>query len=57
LLGRLTRTQWQGVLANDARGEPLEVARSGEWDRVRTFLAEPGCELAHSELNNKEQAS
>src|SRR5215470_11886645 len=46
LLGRLTRAQWRVVLANDARGELLEVARSGDWEQVQTFLAEIGCSLA-----------
>ena len=46
LLGRLTRAQWRVVLANDARGELLEVARSGEWEHVQTFLTEIGCSLA-----------
>jgi hypothetical protein len=46
LLGRLTRAQWRVVLANDARGELLEVARSGDWEHVQTFLTEIGCSLA-----------
>ena len=31
LLGQLTRAQWCIVLAHDARGKLLEIARSGEW--------------------------
>lgn len=46
LLGRLTRAQWRVVLANDARGELLEVARSGDWQQVQTFLTEIGCSVA-----------
>jgi len=43
LLGRLTRAQWRVVLANDARGELLEVARSGEWEQVQAFLTDIEC--------------
>ncbi len=39
LLGRLTRRQWHIVLANDVRGELLEVAHSGDWQQVTAFLA------------------
>src|SRR5215470_8647766 len=46
LLGRLTRAQWRVVLANDARGKLLEVARSGDWEHVQTFLTDIGCSLA-----------
>src|SRR5215469_12848415 len=46
LLGRLTRTQWRVVLANDARGELLEVAQSGEWQQVQAFLTDIGCSIA-----------
>jgi hypothetical protein len=46
LLGRLTRAQWRVVLANDARGELLEVARSGEWEQVQAFLTDIGCSIA-----------
>lgn len=45
LLGLLTRPQWRVVLANDARGELLEVARSGDWQHVEAFLTGLGCEL------------
>jgi hypothetical protein len=44
LLGLLTRAQWRVVLANDARGELLEVARSGDWQQVEAFLVGIGCE-------------
>jgi len=43
LLGRLSRAQWRVVLANDARGELLEVARSGDWEQVQAFLTDIGC--------------
>ena len=46
LLGRLTRAQWRVVLANDARGELLEVARSGEWEQVVAFLLTLGVDWA-----------
>ena len=49
LLGRLTRAQWRVVLANDARGELLEIARLGDWEFVKAFLADIGCDLAESE--------
>jgi hypothetical protein len=49
LLGLLTRAQWRVVLANDARGELLEVARSGDWQHVETFLAGIGCDLSQRE--------
>jgi hypothetical protein len=49
LLGLLTRPQWQVVLANDARGELLEAARSGDWQHVEAFLVGIGCELAQGE--------
>jgi len=39
LLGQLTHTQWSTILANDARGKLLEVARSGDWRQVIAFLA------------------
>lgn len=45
LLGRLTRTQWRVVLANDARGHVLEVARSGDWQQVKAFLVALGCPM------------
>ncbi len=40
LLGQLNREQWSKVLANDARGKLLEIARTGEWQRVITFLSD-----------------
>jgi hypothetical protein len=49
LLGRLTRTQWRVVLANDARGELLEVAHSGDWHKVKRFLRDIGCPLDERE--------
>jgi hypothetical protein len=49
LLGLLTRAQWRVVLANDARGELLEVARSGDWQQVETFLTGIGCDLPQRE--------
>ena len=49
LLGLITRAQWRVVLANDARGELLEVARSGDWQQVETFLAGIGCDLSQRE--------
>jgi hypothetical protein len=45
LLGRLTRRQWRVVLANDVRGELLEVAHGGDWQQVEAFLVSLGCEL------------
>jgi hypothetical protein len=38
LLGQLDREQWKLVLANEARGKLLEVARSGDWEKVQAFL-------------------
>lgn len=49
LLGLITRAQWRVVLANDARGELLEVARSGDWQHVQAFLVALGCELAQEQ--------
>jgi hypothetical protein len=49
LLGLITRAQWRVVLANDARGELLEVARSGDWQQVETFLVGIGCDLSPRE--------
>jgi hypothetical protein len=57
LLGRLTRAQWRVVLANDARGELLEVARSGDWELVKAFLVDIGCDPSESEPVYKEQVS
>ena len=39
LLGSLTREQWRFVLLKDVRGHILEIARSGDWGQVTTFLA------------------
>ena len=50
LLGLLTRPQWRVVLANDARGELLEVAHGGDWHEVEAFLAQIGCDLTPGEL-------
>jgi len=49
LLGLITRAQWRVVLANDARGELLEVARSGDWEQVEAFLVGIGCDLSQRE--------
>ncbi len=49
LLGRLSRQQWHVVLANDARGELLEVAHAGRWTDIETFLVSIGCELEPEE--------
>jgi hypothetical protein len=38
LLGQLNRCQWSTVLRNEARGELLEVAKSGNWQDVLAFL-------------------
>jgi hypothetical protein len=48
LLGLLTRAEWRVVLANDARGELLEVARCGKWELVREYLLGIGCVLSES---------
>lgn len=42
LLGSLSREQWQVVLANDARGEVLEHAHTGNWEHVQAFLESLG---------------
>lgn len=34
LLGRLDRSQWSVVLRKNARGRLLEMARSGDWQKV-----------------------
>lgn len=44
LLGQLMQSQWQSILAQDARGELLEVARSGDWQKVIAFVADMGKE-------------
>jgi hypothetical protein len=50
LLGLLTRSQWRVVLANDARGELLEVAHSGDWPLVKDFLIGIGCPISEDEV-------
>lgn len=42
VVGVLSLDEWSVVLANDARAELLEVARSGVWEDVRALLAELG---------------
>ena len=42
LLGQLTATQWSVILAYDARGRLLEIARSGDWQEVLAFLTSIG---------------
>jgi len=42
LLATLTRDQWGRVLANDIRGELLEIASGGEPDALRAYLADLG---------------
>ena len=42
LLARLTLREWRVVLANDARGELLEVASSGDFAKVQKFLRSIG---------------
>jgi hypothetical protein len=44
LLGQLTQSQWQMILAHDARGKLLEVARYGDWQRVVVFVTGMGGE-------------
>jgi hypothetical protein len=39
VLGTLSHEQWTVVLRNDARGQLLEVARSGDWQVVIKFLS------------------
>jgi hypothetical protein len=38
LLATLSLREWRAVLANDARGELLAVAGSGDRDLVRSFV-------------------
>lgn len=42
ILASLTLKQWRVVLANDCRGELLELAHTGDGDKVRAFLADIG---------------
>jgi hypothetical protein len=44
LLARLEFWQWKIILANDARGELLQVADSGDPEKVLTFLADLGAD-------------
>lgn len=48
LLGRIHRAQWDTILANDARGKLLEVARSGDWQQVIAFLVDIGADCGPS---------
>jgi len=47
-LGRINRAQWYVVLAKDARGKLLEVARSGDWQQVIAFLVDIGADCGPS---------
>jgi hypothetical protein len=38
VLGSLDREQWKRILLKDARGRVLEIARSGDWQQVESFL-------------------
>ncbi len=40
LLGQLDREQWRAVVVNNAQGKLLEVARSGDWQLVKKFVAD-----------------
>jgi hypothetical protein len=44
LLAALTRAQWNVILGNDARGEVLEIASSGDVEQLQKFLHEIGAE-------------
>jgi len=44
LLAALTRAQWNVILGNDARGEVLEIASSGDVEQLQKFLSEIGVE-------------
>ena len=46
LLAEVTMPQWRVVLANDARGELLEIASSGDRAAVDRFLLSIGCKSA-----------
>lgn len=48
LLGQLTRKQWWTILIYEAQGKLLEVARSGEWQRVVAFINTIGADSGHS---------
>ena len=47
LLASLSLVQWQVILGNDARGEVLEVASSGDRDELQKFLREIGADEKH----------
>ena len=42
------RAQWCTVLTHDARGKLLEIARSGKWQQVITFLSDIGADCGPS---------
>ena len=44
LLATLDLYQWQVILGNDARGELLEVASSGDVEKLESFLVEIGAD-------------
>jgi hypothetical protein len=44
LLAALSREQWKVILGNDARGEVLEVASSGDVEQLLEFLRKIGAE-------------
>lgn len=46
LLGQLSPAQWRVVLANDCRGELLEVASGGDWSAVLSWLSMIGAAAA-----------
>lgn len=46
LLGQLDSVQWRMILIRDARGKLLEVARSGDWKQVLSFLDEIAAQSA-----------
>jgi hypothetical protein len=45
LLAQLSSSQWRAILANDARGDLLEVASSGDKAAVDAFLLSIGCKV------------
>jgi hypothetical protein len=51
VLAQLDLSAWRIVLANDARAELLEVADSGDPDRVRAFLQLLGIDLGVRDAN------
>jgi hypothetical protein len=48
LLATLSLHQWQVILGNDARGEVLEIASSGDPRQLQEFLHEIGADEKHS---------